>query len=120
MQLAEEKKLHLVEIRKENDDFPFVVASPSVVRKPEEIKHDEVLDFDQYIMNNRVVLKRKKFPPFYTKHKSWETYLIKQEYLRNQDKVKIRLLANHGELRSFLTDKHPEARPPKGRPQTDD
>lgn len=112
-QIAEDKKLHLVEIRKETGEYPEVVATPSVVRKPEEIERDEVLDFKQYVMNNRVVLKRKKYPPFYTKHKSWEIRLRRQEYLRNQDKVKIRLLANYGELRSFLTDKHPEARPYK-------
>ncbi|XP_012256636.2 28S ribosomal protein S5, mitochondrial [Athalia rosae] len=113
LQLAEEKKLHLVEFRKETGEFPHVVASPSVVRKPEEISNSEILDFKQYVMENRVVLRKKKFPPFYTKLKSWEIRLRRQEYLRNQDKVRIRLLANHGELKSFLTDKYPEARPYK-------
>ncbi|XP_046746307.1 28S ribosomal protein S5, mitochondrial [Diprion similis] len=110
-QIAEEKKLHLVEIRKEMAEFPIVVASPPVVRKPEEIDRDEILDYTQYVMKNRVVLQKKKFPPFYTKHRSWEIYLRRQEYHRNQDKVKVRLLANYGELRSFLTEKYPEARP---------
>ncbi|XP_046426070.1 28S ribosomal protein S5, mitochondrial [Neodiprion fabricii] len=112
-QIAEEKKLHLVEIKKETGEFPLVVASPPVVRKREEIKRDEILDYTQYVMNNRVVLQKKKFPPFYTKHRSWEIYLRRQEYHRNQDKVRIRLLTNYGELRSYLTDKYPEARPPR-------
>jgi hypothetical protein len=45
--LAEEKKLHVVEFRKENDYFPTVVASPPTCRTPEEIKPDEVMDYTQ-------------------------------------------------------------------------
>merc|ERR1719228_1779443 len=46
--LADEKRLHLVEMRKENDYFPRVVASPSdgIVRTKEEIGHNEILDFE--------------------------------------------------------------------------
>jgi small subunit ribosomal protein S5 len=45
--LAEEKKLHVVEFREENDNFPNVVASPPTCRTPEEIKADEVMDYTQ-------------------------------------------------------------------------
>ena len=46
--LADEKKLHLVEMRAENDFFPRVVASPSdgVVRTKDDIEHNEILDFE--------------------------------------------------------------------------
>merc|ERR1711872_973452 len=46
--LADEKQLHLVEMRKENDYYPRVVASPSdgKVRTQEEIDHNEILDFE--------------------------------------------------------------------------
>jgi len=46
--LADEKQLHLVEMRKENDYYPRVVASPSdgKVRTKEEIDHNEILDFE--------------------------------------------------------------------------
>jgi small subunit ribosomal protein S5 len=47
--LAEEKKLHVVEFRKENDYFPTVVASPPTCRTQEEIKPNEVMDYTQVI-----------------------------------------------------------------------
>ncbi|XP_063984690.1 small ribosomal subunit protein uS5m [Diachasmimorpha longicaudata] len=111
-QLAEEKQLHLVEFRAENGNYPVVVASPSIVRKPEEIPSTEVLDFTQYVMDGRVVYKKKKFPPFYTRDLSWTIRLRKTAYLRNKEEVRTRLYAEHGELRSFLSDKYPEAKGP--------
>lgn len=116
-EIAEEKRLHLVEMRKENEYFPNVVASPTKCRTQEEIDKDEILDFTQYSLNGKVILKKKKFPPFFTQHKSWENYLKKQENLRNQDKVKLQLIAEYGEIRSFLTDKYPECRPYKPPPK---
>jgi small subunit ribosomal protein S5 len=112
-QIAEEKQLHLVEYRKEHGNFPKVIASPVQCRKTEEIKTDEVLDFTQYCLNERVVLKKKKHPQFFMKLPSWEIYLRKQEKMRNHDKVRRRMLAEHGEIRSFLTDKYPECSLPK-------
>ncbi|XP_074104955.1 mitochondrial ribosomal protein S5 [Cotesia typhae] len=110
-QLAEEKKMHLVEFRDEDDDFPTVVASPAQVRKAEEIKSDEIMDFTQYVMGGKVVLKKKTFPPFFQRLPSWTIRLRKTAYLRNKDEVRTRLYAEHGELRSFYTDKYPEAKP---------
>ncbi|XP_011303580.1 28S ribosomal protein S5, mitochondrial [Fopius arisanus] len=110
-QLAEEKQLHLVELKAENGNYPVVVASPSIVRKPEEIPSTEVMDFTQYVMGGKVVYKKKKYPPFYTRLASWTVRLRKTAYLRNKDEVRTRLYAEHGELRSFMTDKYPEAKP---------
>jgi hypothetical protein len=45
--LAEEKKLHVVEFRKENDYFPTVVASPPICRKQAQVKPYEVMDYTQ-------------------------------------------------------------------------
>lgn len=112
-QIAEEKGLHLVEFRNEHMNFPKVVASPTVCRTKDDIKSDEVLDFKQYAMDGRIVLKKKKFAPFYTKHRSWYIYQKKQEKLRNMDKVRHDMLVNYGELRSFLTDTYPECKPYK-------
>lgn len=118
-EIAEEKRLHLVELIPENFYYPTVLASPSVCKKEEEIDKDEIIDFKQYCFDGKVVYKWKKYPPFYTKHKSWEIYLKKQEKLRNQDNVRTQMLVQHGELRSFLTDKYPEAKPYKRPPKTD-
>lgn len=110
-QLADEKRLHLVEFNPENGNYPVVLASPSKIRKPEEIPSNEILDFTQYVMGNRVVLKKKKIPPLFTKFRSYKLSLVKQERVRHSDKTRIQLLAKYGALHSFMTEKYPEARP---------
>ncbi|XP_015597786.1 28S ribosomal protein S5, mitochondrial [Cephus cinctus] len=110
-ELAEKKKLHLVEFRKENDYFPTLIASPSKVRTENYVSTTEIRDFKQYVLGGKIMLEKRKLPPFFVKQKSWMIRQRKQEYLRNQDKVRLRMLAEHGELRSFLTDKYPEAKP---------
>lgn len=107
-QLAEEKKLHLVEFRQENEYYPRVVASPSVVRTKEEIPKDETLDFIQYVLNDKVILKRKKFPRFYETMPHYEIYLKKFEKRRNHEKIRLNLKIEYGEVKSFLNDKYPE------------
>ncbi|XP_014610265.1 PREDICTED: 28S ribosomal protein S5, mitochondrial [Polistes canadensis] len=109
-EMADEKQLHLVEFRKENDYFPVVVASPAQVRTSEQINPSEILDFSQYLMDGKVVLKRKKPPPFYTKLDSWNTHLKKMERIRNKKDVRMRLYAEYGDVRSFLAEKYPEAK----------
>ncbi|XP_017883518.1 28S ribosomal protein S5, mitochondrial [Ceratina calcarata] len=108
-QMANEKQLHLVEIRKENNYFPTVLASPPKARRSEEIPPGEDLDFKLYIMNGRVPLAKKPRVPFYTKLPSWLIHLRKQERQRGQKDVVIRSLAEYGSISSFLTEKYPEA-----------
>lgn len=107
--MANEKKLHLVEIRKENNYFPTVLASPATARDSSEISTKENLDFKQYVMDGRIPLERKTRLPFYTTLPSWLTHLRRQERRRDQDRVIMRLRAEYGEIRSFHADKYPEA-----------
>ncbi|CAH2045151.1 unnamed protein product, partial [Iphiclides podalirius] len=109
-QLAEEKKLHLVEYKAENAYYPTVVASPSVVRTKEEIPRDETLDFVQYVMNDKVMLRRKKFPRFYQTMPHYDIYLKKFERYRNHEKIRHNLKTEYGTVKSFLNDKYPEAK----------
>lgn len=111
-----------------------MIASPKECRKLEEIAKDENLDFTQYCFDGKheitigkdsisyhfilgkVVLKKNKREPFYTKLASYYRYLQKQERIRNHPEVKKNLIAEYGEIRSFLADKYPECvqyRPPK-------
>lgn len=116
-QLADEKRLHLVEFKSENGNYPVVIVSPSEVRKSEEVASHEILDFTQYILGGKVILQKKKYPPFYTKLPSWQTKLVKLERLRHFDKTRIKLMAEYGALHSFLTEKYPEAKlRPKPKP----
>ncbi|XP_076235168.1 mitochondrial ribosomal protein S5 [Calliopsis andreniformis] len=113
-QMANEKKLHLVEFNGKTT-FPKVVASPDTVRKPEEIKRNEILDFNQYVMDGKIVLRKKKPLPFYTKLESYSTYIRKMERIRDHAQMRIRLRAEYGDICSFLTEKYPEARVSKWR-----
>jgi len=74
-QLADEKRLHLVKVKSENGNYPVVLASPAQIRKPEEVPSNEPLDFMQYVMGNRIVLKKKKLPLFFTKLPSYKRKL---------------------------------------------
>ncbi|CAK9822614.1 28S ribosomal protein S5, mitochondrial [Anthophora retusa] len=112
-QMANEKQLHLVEMRKENNYFPTVLASPPVVRDRSEIPPNENLDFNLYVMNGKVPHKRKKPALFYTKLPSWKVYMRKEEHRRGQKDVLIRLRAEYGDICSFLAEKYPEARASK-------
>ena len=101
-QLAEEKGLHVVECKPEHGNFPKIVASPTICRKDDEVPTNEDLDFRRYGMDGKVILRKKKWPPFYAGSKGFELYQIKREYLRNQDKVRLRMLAEHGEVRRYV------------------
>uniref|UniRef100_T1IPT9 Small ribosomal subunit protein uS5m n=1 Tax=Strigamia maritima TaxID=126957 RepID=T1IPT9_STRMM len=107
--LAEETGLHVIELRRENDYFPTVVAKPpegSKITPP-----DKQIDFIDYISEGRVALKRKKHDVFYTRLPSWQKHLNKTLYRRNHDKVKLQLRAELGAVKSYLSDLAPEQLP---------
>jgi small subunit ribosomal protein S5 len=110
-QIAESKGLLLVEFKKETGDFPRVVATPTVCRTEEDIKHDEIMDYTQVAMDGKLALKRKKFPKFYENTYGYQLHKWKEEKRRNHFQMKKEMLVEHGEMRSFLTDQYPEARP---------
>ncbi|XP_075222075.1 mitochondrial ribosomal protein S5 [Lycorma delicatula] len=107
-QLAEETNLHLVELREENDYFPEVVASPTNCLTD----CKEPPNFNQYCLENRVRLQKKKWPPFYTKLPSYENYLLKTERRRSHAKTGLQLRIQYGQLQSFLYEKYPECKAP--------
>lgn len=85
--LAEETGYHLVEFRKDHGNYPTVIASPAKVS--DDTKN--VPAYDEYVMGNRVVLQRKKFPPFYVGTDGWELHLRKTLKYRNENDVRIKL-----------------------------
>lgn len=108
-EIADDKRLHLVELSKETGYFPKVLASPEICRKKSEIENTEYLNLRQYLMNGRIYLHKKPYVPFYTRLPSWKNHLRKVERLRDQDKVILRAKAERGKICSFLVDKYPEA-----------
>ncbi|OUC44376.1 ribosomal protein S5 domain protein [Trichinella nativa] len=95
-QLADRKRLLVVEFAKEKDYFPKVIARPSgdeSVRRDSEIDKDEVLDVDDLYGEGRYPYKRPKRKPFWINQAGYLHKLWKEHPKRNMDEVKIRLLA---------------------------
>lgn len=109
-QMADDKRLHVVEFSKDTQYFPKILASPSVCRTAEEIQRNESVDFQQYCFNGKVVLKKKKPPPFYSEYPSYKIFLRRKEKWRSLEPIKYDLWTRYGELKSFLADKYPECR----------
>lgn len=109
-EVAQAKGLHLVEFKAENGGFPKVVASPRECRKEADIKHDEIMDYTQFCMDGKLALKKKKRPLFYENSYGYKLHLVKKEKIRNHFDIKKDMYVEYGEMRSFLTDKYPEAK----------
>lgn len=107
-QLAEEKKLFLVEFDSKREFFPHIVGIPSKCRTNDEVPEDENRDFKQYVFNGKLVLKRPPRPNPAAKLPSFERHLKKLETTRGWRQQKLNLWIRYGELRSHFTDKYPE------------
>lgn len=106
-QIAEEKGLHLVEFKPEYGFFPKVLASPTKCRTENEIRYDENMDFTRFAMEGKVVQQKRKFPMFYEKTYGYHIHLKKKEARRNHSLIRFNMYKEHGEIKSFLTDKYP-------------
>lgn len=85
--LADEVGCHLVEFRPDRRYFPVVVASPA--KECEDVRN--LPSYDEHVMGNRVVLKKKKWPPFYVGTPGHMKHLKKKLRYRNLNKVQIKL-----------------------------
>ncbi|XP_031633025.1 28S ribosomal protein S5, mitochondrial [Contarinia nasturtii] len=109
-QLAEEKKLFVVEFDPRRQYFPQIVGKPlSYCRKLNEIPAEENRDFKQYVLNGKVIKKQEPRKNPWQNLPSYERYLKKHEKRRSWPAIKFYLRVRYGKLRSFLTDKYPEA-----------
>jgi len=105
--VAEETQLNVVEIRKERDDYPRIIAKPSKVKSTKTTNQN---DFNLFIMDGKVPTEKKKLPLFYMKTPSWQVHLSKTVRFRNHNQVRVNLVSEYGEVRSFLADEFPECR----------
>lgn len=108
-QLAEEKKLFVVEFDPKRHYFPQIVAKPSYCRKSNEVPVEENVDFKQYVLGGKVLKKHEPLKNPWAKLPSFERFLKKAEKKRAFPETKLHLRVRYGKLRSFLTDKYPEA-----------
>jgi len=111
--LADEKKLHLIEMRPEEDYYPRLVASPSdgKVRTQEEIEHNEVLDFQMTSYEGHLPMERKSRNPF-EGHVTWDLRKRRMWVKEANEKVIRRMRVENGDaygsVRSHLYEKYPE------------
>lgn len=105
-QLADETGLNVVEFRKETDFFPRVIASPRVIKTPQETTSapPDALNYGEYVSEGRVALRKKRWPRFYIDSPGWQVHLKKTLFRRNHKKVRIQLLTEYGAIKSHLTD----------------
>jgi len=112
--LADEKKLHLVEMRAENDYFPRVVASPTdgIVRTKDEIGHNEILDYEMICFEGNLPLWRERVDDTWVGTPGWDKYLRKGWARQHHASVRTRMRVEHGDewgsVRSHLYPKYPE------------
>jgi len=112
--LADEKKLHLVEMRAENDFFPRVVASPSdgVVRTKEEIGHNEILDYEMICFEGNLPQWREKSQNPWMGTPAWDKHLRTKWAYESHPAVRLRMRVENGDevgaVRSHLHEKYPE------------
>lgn len=114
-QMADEKRLHLVEFKEENGWFPNVVASPQYepVRRPDEIPIDEPTSFHMYLNNGYVIQQIPKKYPDFIRTLGYGKYLLADHFRRNRLKVRCELRAKYGAVESFLTIREKEERAKK-------
>jgi len=118
-ELANEKRLHLVEFREENDNFPMVVATPDngEVRTEDEIEPNEILDFEMISFDGQLPFYRTPRPLFYTKLPCWHQSQIKKKPFRHHPEQYLQMMVEQGRVASHLTDKFPECVPFEGTPR---
>jgi len=95
-ELAERKRLLVVEFRREYNYAPSIVAAPQKAecRKEEELKPDEEFNLDDLYGEGRYPLKKPRRVPFYEYLDSWKRKLWMELPFRNMGAVKNRLKAD--------------------------
>jgi len=119
--LADEKQLHLIELRPENDYFPRVLASPSnsKVRTQAEIGHNEILDFEMISFEGNLPIPRKAKKNPWEGQDGWDKYLrrgwVSASHASVRERMRVENGEDYGAVRSHLVDKYPECQEPNMR-----
>ncbi|XP_046342285.2 28S ribosomal protein S5, mitochondrial-like [Haliotis rufescens] len=87
-ELSERMNLHLVELRRERDYFPNVIASPTSEVSTKGVK-EEVVNFENLYFRGRVPLYKAKTKPFWQKHPHWYIKWAQLHVVRNQPAAQL-------------------------------
>lgn len=98
-QMANEKQLHLVELRDEEFNNPIVLASPEGrVRTDDEIEASrENIDFTYYIYEGKIRSVPVKPPFTFVNHPDYYRHLDKVDLTKNKEMTKLQLAARYGD-----------------------
>nr|XP_027202987.1 28S ribosomal protein S5, mitochondrial-like [Dermatophagoides pteronyssinus] len=106
-QMADEKRLNVVEINECLGNYPILKAKPSDnvggCRTDEQIGDTEILDFNIFIHDGKVKEQENLKPVYYTEQNGWKNYMKKWNYRKSREQVRINLIARYGQLESYLT-----------------
>lgn len=90
--IANEKKMHVVEFNPELNNYPTVLASPTTCeaikqKKGQDSEQDK--DLDLYLFGNKVRLENKKRSPFYSTFASYKHYCLLRDRDNEQKRLRI-------------------------------
>ncbi|XP_032592806.1 28S ribosomal protein S5, mitochondrial [Drosophila grimshawi] len=90
--IANESSLHIVERQMAKNGLTEIKASPLFDTKT--AGKDRIIYFMQFTLGNKIVLRKKRIPPFYVNSKGHNLYELKTERFRNQSNVRLHKLVN--------------------------
>ncbi|XP_034112015.1 small ribosomal subunit protein uS5m [Drosophila nasuta] len=91
--IANESCLHIVESQMARNGYTEIKASPHM--DPKNADNDRIIDFMQFTLGNKIVLRKKSVPPFYAQSMGYTKHEIKKERFRNQANVRLHKLVNN-------------------------
>lgn len=88
-EIARKTNLHVIEFRNETGLHPRIISMPKSCKASKGILPKEVSDYTQYVLDDQIILKKRKFAPFYINIKGYNIFLKRKEQVRNQHKVRV-------------------------------
>ena len=107
-ELADETGYLVVQTRPEEGNFPRLLAEPK--EEKQNPRESEIPDYDLYCYKGAVPFFWPDRGPFCRTLPSWERKMYSLAYLKNYDKTRTRIEAEHGYLRNQYNDRFPECK----------
>ncbi|XP_049306068.1 28S ribosomal protein S5, mitochondrial [Bactrocera dorsalis] len=99
-EISRKTNLHVIEFRNETGLHPHIISKPESCKASKDPLSKEVSDYTQYVLDDQISLKKRKFAPFYIDSKGYNLFLKRKEQVRNQQKVRVNMNAFDNDLQS--------------------
>lgn len=100
-EIARKTNLLVIEFRNETGLHPRIISKPVSCKTMKDLLQREVLEYSQYVLDDKIILKKSKFAPFYVNSKGYNLYLKRKEQLRNQDNILVNMNAFDNDLVNY-------------------